>query len=73
MRGLGPSLNVNGVPVPGKLTDPLIELHEPDGSVVTNDNWRDAANASAIPANLQPSDDREAAILRDTRAAVATR
>ena len=63
MRGLGPSLNVNGVPVPGKLTDPLIELHASDGTVVTNDNWRDAANAGVIPVNLQPSDDREAAIL----------
>jgi len=51
------------VPVPGRLSDPLIELHTPDGSVVTNDNWRDGANSAAIPVNLQPADDREAAIL----------
>ena len=63
MRGIGPSLNVNGVPVPGKLADPLIELHKPDGTTITNDNWRDAANAGAIPVDLQPVDDRESAIL----------
>ena len=63
IRGIGPSLNVNGIPVAARLTDPLIELHKPDGSIVTNDNWRDAANAGGIPFNLQPSDNREAAIL----------
>jgi len=63
MRALGPSLNVNGVPVPARLTDPLIELHQPDGSIVTNDNWRDAVNGGQIPTNLQPTDDRESAIL----------
>ena len=63
LRGLGPSLRVNGVPVPGRLADPLIELHQPDGSIVTNDNWRDAANGGQIPVELQPTDDREAAIL----------
>jgi hypothetical protein len=63
VRGIGPSLNVNGVPVPGRLTDPLIELHQPDGTVLTNDNWRAAGNAGGIPLNLQPVDDREAAIL----------
>jgi hypothetical protein len=63
LRGIGPSLNVNGVPVAARLTDPLIELHQPGGGVVTNDNWRDAANAADIPVTLQPSDDREAAVL----------
>ena len=63
VRGLGPSLNVNGVPIPGRLSDPLIELHHPDGSVVTNDNWRAAANAGDIPPNLQATDDRESIIL----------
>jgi len=63
MRGIGPSLNVNGVPVPGRITDPFIELHKPDGTTVTNDDWRDAANAGDIPTNLQPTDDHESAIL----------
>ena len=49
--------------MPGRLADPLIELHKPDGSTVTNDNWRAAPNASEIPNNLLPSDDRESVIL----------
>ena len=63
IRGSGPSLSVSGVPVRGRLADPIIELHKPDGSTVTNDNWKDAQNADKIPAVLQPSDDRESVIL----------
>lgn len=35
VRGLGPS-----VPISGALADPTLELHLPDGSVLTNDNWK---------------------------------
>ena len=47
IRGMGPSLAQLGVP--GTLSDPFLELHEPDGSVVTNDNWADAPNVGEIP------------------------
>ncbi|MGI8436883.1 MAG: InlB B-repeat-containing protein, partial [Chthoniobacterales bacterium] len=63
IRGLGPSLNVNGTPVPGRMSDPLMELHLPDGSVVTNDNWRDAPNLGEFPNNLLLGDDRESMIV----------
>ncbi len=63
IRGLGPSLNVQGVPIPGRMTDPLLELHMPDKSIVTNDNWRDAANANEVPTAKQPTDDRESVII----------
>src|SRR5207248_182380 len=43
--------------------DPTLELHLPDGSIITNDNWQQAANASSIPAGLQPPNANEAAIL----------
>ena len=50
IRGMGPSLAQAGVP--GTLSDPFLELHNPDGSVVTNDNWADAPNVGRDPARL---------------------
>jgi formylglycine-generating enzyme required for sulfatase activity len=63
--GRGPSLQVNGTPVPGRLLDPTIELHDSNGAIIgANDNWMTASNASDIQATgLAPSDPREAAIL----------
>lgn len=59
-RALGPS-----IPVSGNLQDPLLELHDGNGTtLIANDNWRDAANADEIQAiGIAPSDDRESAIL----------
>ncbi len=65
VRGLGPSLQVNGEPVPGRLTNPILELHNSDGATLqVNDDYKNSPNAAAITeAKLAPSDDREAAIL----------
>ena len=62
----GPSLNVNGTPVPGRMLDPTLELHAGNGSLMTsNDNWKDSPERAQIEATgLAPSDDRESAILR---------
>jgi hypothetical protein len=64
-RALGPSLNVNGSPIAGRLMDPVMELHDSNGALLaTNDNWHDASNASEIQnSTLAPPDDRESAIL----------
>jgi hypothetical protein len=60
-RALGPSTGV-----PGRLDDPILELHDGQGATIeTNDNWQDT-NAAAIQATtIPPSDPREAAILHD--------
>jgi hypothetical protein len=58
VRALGPSTGV-----PGFLADPVLDLYLPGGTVITNDNWQGAANANQIPAELQPQDPRESAIL----------
>ena len=67
IRGIGPSLEFNGMPVAGRLQDPVLELHdEGNGGALleTNDNWGDAANATDIQASgLAPSDANESAIL----------
>jgi hypothetical protein len=64
-RSLGPSLSVNGAPVPGRLQNPILELRDANGGLIrTNDDWRDATNAGEIQAtSLAPPDDREPAIL----------
>jgi hypothetical protein len=65
VRALGPSLNVNGVPVPNQLQDPVVEIFDnTNKSVAKNDNWQDASNAADVSKlGLAPSDPKEAAIL----------
>ncbi|HWX17592.1 MAG TPA: TIGR03118 family protein [Chthoniobacterales bacterium] len=66
LRGLGPSLKVNGVPVPGRLADPFLELHDINGMLIeSNDNWMNSPERAAIMASgLAPTDLHESAILR---------
>jgi hypothetical protein len=60
IRAIGPSL-----PVPGKLADPKLELHDSTGAIIaSNDNWKDAPNKQAIiDSTIPPQDDKESAIL----------
>ncbi|MFL6585212.1 MAG: PKD domain-containing protein [Chthoniobacterales bacterium] len=64
-RALGPSLNVNGTPVDGRLQDTTLDVYDANGNILrSNDNWRDAPNAGEIEATgIAPPDDREAAVL----------
>jgi hypothetical protein len=64
-RALGPSLKVNGNPVPGALQNPTLDLHDGNGTLLrSNDNWGDAPNAAEILATgLAPPDPNESAIL----------
>jgi hypothetical protein len=64
VRAIGPSLRANGQPVPGALQDPILELHDSNGSVITNDNWRSSQEAEIQQSGLAPTDDRESAIIR---------
>ncbi len=61
VRALGPS-----VPVPGTLSDPMLELHDASGALLAqNDSWRENANQQEIiDSRLAPPDVREAALLR---------
>lgn len=63
IRALGPSLTHAGVASP--LSDPTLELRDPNGALVaSNDNWRDnAAQAAQITSyGLAPTDNLESAI-----------
>jgi hypothetical protein len=61
VRGIGPSLSLVGVT--GVLADPPHELHEPDGTVVTNDNWKDTQEQEIIDTTIPPTNDLESAIV----------
>ncbi len=63
IRAIGPSLKVNGVPIPGAMQDPVLELHDPTGLLGTNDNWRDSQENEIIGTGIPPTDDHESAIL----------
>ena len=63
VRGLGPTLGQPPFNIAGVLQDPRLDLHDAASSIMMNDDWQSAANHTQIPANLQPSDSRESAIL----------
>ena len=66
VRGIGPSLTVGGQPVAGRLQDPVIELFDGNGLLITtNDNWKDSPDRADIETSgLAPTNDAEAAIAR---------
>lgn len=58
IRGIGPSLTM-----PGKLVDPVLELHGSDGnSMGGNDNWNEHRN-DVLATGIEPSSDYESAIV----------
>jgi hypothetical protein len=69
IRALGPS-----VPVPGRLGDPTLELHDGNGALLEmNDNWKDSPNKQAIiDSTVPPTNDLESAIVRTLTLAPAT-
>ncbi|MFN2621384.1 MAG: CAP domain-containing protein [Chthoniobacterales bacterium] len=60
VRGIGPSL-----PLPGKILDPILELHDTTGALIGfNDNWGDSADRAAIAdSGVAPANPNESAIL----------
>ncbi len=58
LRAIGPSL-----PVAGKLADPVLELVNANGNIITNDNWRATQEAEITATTVPPTDDRESAIV----------
>jgi hypothetical protein len=61
IRGIGPSLSSPGLS--GVLADPTLELHLPDGSVVSNDNWKDTQEQEIMDTTIPPTNNLESAIL----------
>ena len=62
VRAIGPSLAAAGVS--NALLDPSLELRDSEGSLVfSNNNWRSDQEAQLIESNLQPSNNKESAII----------
>lgn len=62
VRAIGPSLGNAGLA--GALQDPALDLVNANGEVVgTNDNWKGTQRAELEAIGIQPSDDREAALI----------
>ena len=64
LRGIGPSLKVNSVPVAGRLLDPRIDVYTSTGFyLAANDNWPDDQNSSIVESfGLQPPNAMEPAL-----------
>jgi uncharacterized protein (DUF1800 family) len=64
IRARGPSIFLNGIPIPGSLSDPMLELHDENGTLIAqNDNWRSTQEAEINATTLAPTDDREPALI----------
>jgi cell division septation protein DedD len=64
LRAIGPSMKNGANPVPGRLADPVLELHASDGHTIrANDNWREGQETEIQQSGLAPSDNKEAAII----------
>ena len=59
LRAIGPSL-----PLAGALADPILELRNSSGALITsNDNWRSDQQAEIIATTIPPANDLESAIV----------
>ena len=74
MLAKGPSISVGGNPVPGRMMDPTLELHDGNGALmIANDDWKDSPQRTEIEnSGLAPTDDRESAILQTLSPGVYT-
>jgi hypothetical protein len=61
IRGMGPTLTTFGVP--NALQDPVLELHDGNGVVVSNDDWKIPQETDIAASGLAPPDDHESGIL----------
>ena len=64
-RAVGPLSNLTISPIPGRLLDPVLELHNSSGALIfSNDDWVTSPQSAQIQATgLAPTDNREPAIL----------
>ena len=70
----GPSISSGGSPVPGRMADPTLELHDSNGALMTaNDDWKNSPQRTQIEnSGLAPTDDHESAILQTLSPGVYT-
>ena len=60
VRALGPSLS--DANVSDALSDPVMELHDANGAVITDNDWRETQEPEITATTIPPANDRESAI-----------
>jgi lysyl oxidase len=61
LRAIGPTLPAS---IANRLQDPILELHDGNGALITsNDDWKSSQQSEIAATGLAPTDDRESAIL----------
>ena len=64
VRAIGPSLNVGGVPITGRMDDTVLELRDSAGQQLAfNDNWKENQQEEIERSTIPPSHDLESAIV----------
>ncbi|MFN2508246.1 MAG: hypothetical protein ABR589_05685 [Chthoniobacterales bacterium] len=64
IRGVGPSIQFDGQPLPGTLKNPLVVIKDSEGiEIASNDNWRGPQEAEITATGLAPRNNREAAVI----------
>ncbi|MGH8094066.1 MAG: SGNH/GDSL hydrolase family protein [Chthoniobacterales bacterium] len=63
VRGLGPSLAVNGTSLSNTLADPTLELYQGGTLIMSNDNWKDSQESAIEATGIPPTNDLESAIV----------
>jgi hypothetical protein len=63
LRGIGPSLQKDGGPFPGRMADPTLELHDANSVLETNNDWKQH-QAEVEATGIPPTHDKESAIVR---------
>jgi hypothetical protein len=58
LRAIGPSLTFGST-----LQDPMLELHDSNGLLGMNDNWRETQESEIVATTIAPSDERESALI----------
>jgi hypothetical protein len=61
LRATGPSLATLGIS--NWLSDPALELHEADGTVIRNGDWKETQQAEIAATQLAPTNDKESAMI----------
>jgi hypothetical protein len=61
VRAIGPTLTDFGVQ--GALADPTLELHDSNGMMISNDDWRETQESEIIATTIPPNKNQEPAIL----------
>ena len=61
LRAIGPSLATAGIANP--LSDPALELHQADGTLIRNGDWKATQEAEISASQLAPTNDKESAMI----------